>query len=82
MFLVATGSVMLFLASRAFVYHETELWGAALALAAYDAILGVLLEPSRRWIILAGIWASAAFLTRATVAPGRSSPSGSSWLRS
>jgi hypothetical protein len=69
-FLIATGSVMLFLASRAFVYHETELWGAALALAAYDAILGVLLEPSRRWIILAGLWGTAAFLTRATVGAG------------
>jgi hypothetical protein len=46
------------------------LWGAALALAAYDAILGVLLEPSRRWIILAGLWSTAAFLTRATVGAG------------
>ena len=69
-FLIATGSVMFFLASRAFAYHETELWGAALALAAYDAILAVLLEPSRRWIILAGLWTSAAFLTRATVGAG------------
>ena len=69
-FLIATASVMLFLTSRAFVYHETELWGAALALAAYDAILGVLLEPSRRWIILAGLWGTAAFLTRATVGAG------------
>ena len=69
-FLIATGSVMFFLASRAFVYHETELWGAALALAAYDAILAALLEPSRRWIILAGLWTSAAFLTRATVGAG------------
>jgi hypothetical protein len=69
-FLVATGSVMFFLASRAFVYHETELWGAALALAAYDAILALLLEPSRRWIILAGLWTAAAFLTRATVGAG------------
>jgi hypothetical protein len=69
-FLIATGSVMLFLASRAFVYHETELWGTALALAAYDAILGILLEPSRRWIILAGLWGTAAFLTRATVGAG------------
>ena len=69
-FLVAAGSVMLFIASRTFVYHETELWGAAFALAAYDAILGVILEPSRRWIILAGLWGSAAFLTRATVGAG------------
>ena len=69
-FLVATGSVLLFLASRAFVYHETELWGAALALAAYDAILGFLAEPSRKWIVLAGLWSSAAFLTRATVGAG------------
>jgi hypothetical protein len=69
-FLIATGSVLLFLASRAFVYHETELWGAALALAAYDAILGFLAEPSRKWILLAGLWSSAAFLTRATVGAG------------
>ena len=69
-FLIATGSVMFFLAGRAFVYHETELWGAALTLAAYDAILAVLLEPSRRWIILAGLWTTAAFLTRATVGAG------------
>jgi hypothetical protein len=69
-FLIATGSVMLFLSSRALVYHETELWGTALALAAYDAILVVLLEPSRRWIILAGLWSSGAFLTRGSVGAG------------
>jgi hypothetical protein len=69
-FLIATGSVTLFLGSRAFVYHETELWGAALALAAYDAILGFLTEPSRRWIVLAAVWSSLAFLTRATVGVG------------
>src|SRR6266536_45427 len=61
---------MLFLGSRAFVYHETELWGAALALAAYDAILGFLGEPSRRRIVLADIWSTLAFLTRATVGAG------------
>ncbi len=69
-FVIGTGSVMLFLASRALVYHETELWGAALALAAYDAIFGFLGEPSRRWIVLAGIWSTLAFLTRATVGAG------------
>lgn len=69
-FVIGTGSVMLFLASRAYVYHETELWGAALALAAYDAILGFLGKPSRRWIGLAGIWSTLAFLTRATVGAG------------
>lgn len=69
-FLVATGSVMFFLASRAFVYHETELWGAALALAAYDAILGFLTEASRRWILFAALWSTLAFLTRATVGAG------------
>jgi hypothetical protein len=70
MFLIATGSVMFFLASRAHVYHETELWAAALALAAYDAILAFLCEPSRRWILLAGVWSTLAFLTRATVGAG------------
>ena len=58
---------MLFLGSPAFVYHETELWGAALALGAYDAILGFLGEPSRRWILLAGLWTTLSFLTRTSV---------------
>jgi hypothetical protein len=52
------------------VYHETELWGAALALGAYDAILAFLGQPSRKWILLAGLWGTAAFLTRATVGVG------------
>jgi len=69
-FLIATGSVVFFLASRTLVYHETELWGAALALAAYDAILGFLTEPSRRWVLLAGLWGTLAFLTRASVGAG------------
>jgi hypothetical protein len=69
-FLIATGSVLLFLASRAFVYHETELWGATLALGAYDSILAFFGEPSRKWIALAGLWSTAAFLTRATVGAG------------
>lgn len=70
MFLIGIGSVVFFLASRAFVYHETELWGAALALGGYDAILGFLEEPSRRRIVLAGTWSTLAFLTRASVGAG------------
>ena len=34
---LGAGAVPLFLASRAVVYHETELWGAALAVASLAA---------------------------------------------
>ena len=47
---VATGSVFVFLANTAIVYHEAEAWGAALAIAAFDAMVGFLQHPyaSRR----------------------------------
>ena len=69
-FLIGTGSVILFLGSRALVYHEAELWGVALALGAYDAILDFLADPSRRAVVLAAVWSSLAFLTRASVGAG------------
>jgi hypothetical protein len=69
-FLIATGSVILFLGSRAIVYHEDEIWAIALALGAYDAILEFLAEPSRRAVVLAATWGGLAFLTRGSVGAG------------
>ena len=39
---LGAGSVALYLAATPAVYEETELWGAALALAAFGAIVAIL----------------------------------------
>ena len=69
-FLLGAGSVVLFLASRPIVYHEAELWGAALAIAAYDSLLAFMLEPDRKPLAWAGVFAGLAFLTRGSVGAG------------
>ena len=69
-FLLGAGSVVLFLASRPIVYHEAELWGAALAIAAYDFLLAFMLEPDRKSLAWAGVFAGLAFLTRGSVGGG------------
>ncbi len=69
-FVLGAGSVVLFLASRPIVYHEAELWGAALAIAAYDFLLAFILEPDRKPLAWAGLFAGLAFLTRGSVGAG------------
>ncbi|MGZ6909039.1 MAG: hypothetical protein ACXVJ7_15345 [Acidimicrobiia bacterium] len=69
-FLVGAGSSLLFLGSDAWIYHETEVWGAALALSAYEAIIGVVEAPDRRRVLVAGAWTAAAILTRGSVGVG------------
>jgi hypothetical protein len=69
-FLVGAGSVLLFLASRAFVYHEAELWGAALAIGAFEFVVAYATAPNRRDLVLASGLASLAFLTRGSVGAG------------
>ncbi len=66
---VGTG-IPLFLASQAIVYHEAELWGAALAVAAVDAIAGVVARPDARRIAWAGALAALAISTRVSVGLG------------
>lgn len=61
---LGAGAVPLFLASRAVVYHETELWGAALAVGSLAAITAVLRAPSARRIALAGLLVTLAINTR------------------
>lgn len=61
---VGAGAVPLYLASRPVVYHETELWGAALAVAALAAIVGVVAKPTGRRIALAGAAVALAINTR------------------
>ncbi|MBA2350155.1 MAG: hypothetical protein H0V81_17920 [Solirubrobacterales bacterium] len=64
---VGAGSVALYLLGRPIVYHETELWGAALAVAALWAVLGVLRAPSARGVAVAGALAVLTINTRVTV---------------
>jgi hypothetical protein len=67
---VGAGSVVMFLASRPVVYHETELWGTALAIAAFEAILGFVVEPSGRRLTWAGTLCGLTMLTRGSVGLG------------
>jgi len=70
LFVVGAGSTFLFLASRAFVYHEAELWGAALAIAAFDSIVAFATSAERRDLLWAVTFTLLAFLTRASVGAG------------
>jgi hypothetical protein len=67
---VAAGSVVMFLAGRPVIYHEVELWGAALAVAAYSAILDFVVRASRRALAWAGVLSGLALLSRGSVGIG------------
>jgi len=63
-FTLGAGAVPLFLAARPVVYHETELWGAALGVACLGALVAVIQGPSARRIVVAGVLATLAINTR------------------
>ena len=67
---LGAGAVPLFLASRAVVYHETELWGAALAVASLASLVMVIRRPSGRRIAVAGLLVALAINTRVPVGLG------------
>lgn len=64
---VGGGSAIVYVASLPWVYHEAFMWAIAMSLGAAWATVGVLIEPSRRRIVVAGVWALGAVLTRVTV---------------
>jgi hypothetical protein len=64
------GGVTLFLLSWPVVYHEAELWGAALSVAAIGAVLGVVARPDPGRIALAGLLALLAVQARVSVGLG------------
>ena len=66
-FVVGAGSVVMFLGSRPIVYHETELWGAAWAVAALTAVLDFVIRPHRGAVVAAGVLTTLAILTRGSV---------------
>ena len=45
---VGLSTPLLWLASRALVYHEAELWGAALAILGFERVVAVVVDPARR----------------------------------
>jgi len=69
-FVVGCGSSAMFTASRAWVYHEAILWGAAWSLAAFSFIIEYLLESHRSSLAWAGVTATLALLSRASVGFG------------
>lgn len=64
-FALGAGSSLLYVGSRAYVYHEAILWGVALALAGLDALVGHLRAPSWRRLALVSSLATLALLARA-----------------
>lgn len=67
---VGLGSPLLFLASNSIVYHEAEIWGAALALGAFDFLTEFLVRPRLRTGLLAALFAALSILTRGSVGAG------------
>lgn len=63
---VALGTPVLFLASRAVVYHEAELWGAAAAVAGLDLALAWWREPVPRRLVPLAIVGAFALSCRPT----------------
>jgi len=64
------GTVVWFLGSKTVVYHEVILWGVALSLLGYDAVLRVAGAPTWPRVLSAGFWSAGALLTRASVGIG------------
>jgi len=69
-FALAGGSSMLFEASRAWVYHEAAIWGAAFALASIDAMAGYVRRPSVGRLTWVAFFAACTLLTRASIGMG------------
>jgi hypothetical protein len=70
LFTAGVGSAFFFLGSDAFVYHEAELWGAALALGAFDFLLKWIVSPSAGALVGCGLFATLDILTRGSVGAG------------
>ena len=68
--LVGLGSVFLFLGANAIVYEEAEMWGAALTLGAFFALIGLLHRPSPGGVVATGVLTTLAMLTRGSVGAG------------
>ena len=66
-FAVCGGSALLYEASRPWVYHEAAVWGAAWSIAAIDAAVGCVTQPSRRRFVWAALATTLALTSRGSV---------------
>lgn len=69
-FAVGGGSALLYEASRAWVYQEAAMWGAAWSIVAIDAVIGCVQAPTRRRVAWAGLVTTLAMCSRSSVALG------------
>jgi hypothetical protein len=69
-FVLGAGSVVIFLASRAWMYHEDILWAVALALGAFEFVLAFTSEPTVKNLVLASAFTTATMLTRVVTGLG------------
>ncbi|MFO7590743.1 MAG: hypothetical protein R6X23_07575 [Acidimicrobiia bacterium] len=69
-FMAGAGSSILFLGSRPWVYHEASIWGLALALGAFLAILDIATRPSRSAVVSATALTALALLARPPLGAG------------
>jgi hypothetical protein len=63
---IGCGSVVLFLASMPFVYHEAYAWAITATLGAMYSLLGIIQRPGGRGLVSAGLWTLAAMMSRTT----------------
>ena len=71
-FLLAAGlgTTLIFLASRAYVYHEAIIWGSALALACYCHLMRYLRTPTATGLTITCALCFCSFFSRASVGIG------------
>lgn len=69
-FAATGGSALLFVASRAWVYHEAIIWGTAWALISLAAVLSCLRQPNSRHFVLAAVAAALSLGSRSSVGLG------------
>jgi hypothetical protein len=67
---VGCGTTFVFLASRAWVYHEAILWGAAWAIVAFERVVAFARRPTTGALVGAAAFGGLAFCSRASVGMG------------
>ncbi len=71
-FLIAAGlgSTLIFLASRAYIYHESIIWGSALALGCYCQLMRYLRKPTATGLAIVCALCFGSFFSRVSVGSG------------
>jgi hypothetical protein len=69
-FTIGCGTTALFLASRAFVYHEAILWAAAWGLVAFERLIAFAQSPFRARLAVASLCTTLSILSRVSIGIG------------